>query len=144
MSKFLVETNYTCAFKIVHELDKLDEKALSDVDNRTDGKVEIINVTINNRKTKRSDGKTGVKKSDLHDVKISHSDKNNNSKKLEAELSKKSLEKSVKYKTNLNEKRFQMPDNIGVSTLPGDAWRVGTALWYQNTPTHQLHMRNHS
>ncbi len=110
MSKFLVETHYTCTFKIVHELDKLDEKALSDVDNRTDGKVEIINVTINNRKTKRSDGKTGVKKSDLHDVKISHSDKDNNSKKLEAELSKKSLGKSVKYKTNLNEKRFQMPD----------------------------------
>ncbi len=110
MSKFLVETHYTCTFKIVHELDKLDEKALADVDNRTDGKVEIINVTINNRKTKRSDGKTGVKKSDLHDVKISHSDKNNNSKKLEAELSKKSLGKSVKYKTNLNEKRFQMPD----------------------------------
>ena len=110
MSKFLVETHYTCTFKIVHELDKLDEKALADVDNRTDGKVEIINVTINNRKTKRSDGKTGVKKSDLHDVKISHSDKNNNSKKLEAELSKKSLGESVKYKTNLNEKRFQMPD----------------------------------
>ena len=110
MSKFLVETHYTCTFKIVHELDKLDEKALADVDNRTDGKVEIINVTINNRKTKRSDGKTGVKKSDLHDVKISHSDKDNNSKKLEAELSKKSLGKSVKYKTNLNEKRFQMPD----------------------------------
>jgi len=110
MSKFLVETHYTCTFKIVHELDKLDEKALSDVDNRTDGKVEIINVTINNRKTKRSDGKTGVKKSDLYDVKISHSDKDNNSKKLEAELSKKSLGKSVKYKTNLNEKRFQMPD----------------------------------
>ena len=58
MSKFLVETHYTCTFKIVHKLDKLDEKALSDVDNRTDGKVEIINVTINNRKTKRSDGKT--------------------------------------------------------------------------------------
>ena len=110
MSKFLVETHYTCTFKIVHELDKLDEKALADVDNRTDGKVEIINVTINNRKTKRSDGKTGVKKSDLYDVKISHSDKDNNSKKLEAELSKKSLGKSVKYKTNLNEKRFQMPD----------------------------------
>ena len=70
MSKFLVETHYTCTFKIVHELDRLDEKALSDVDNRTDGKVEIINVTINNRKTKKSDGKTAIKKSDLHDVKI--------------------------------------------------------------------------
>tara|TARA_B100000700_G_scaffold330121_1_gene454781 strand:+ start:157 stop:942 length:786 start_codon:yes stop_codon:yes gene_type:complete len=94
----------------VHELDRLDEKALSDVDNRTDGKVEIINVTINNRKTKKSDGKTAIKKSDLHDVKISHSNKNNNPQKLGAEISKKALEKSVKYKTKLNEKRFQMPD----------------------------------
>jgi len=110
VSKFLVETHYTCTFKIVHELDKLDEKALSDVDNRTDGKVEIINVTINNRKTKRSDGKTGAKKSDLHDVKISHSNKDNGTEKLEDKLSKKALEKSVKYKAKLNEKRFQMPD----------------------------------
>jgi len=110
VSKFLVETHYTCTFKIVHKLDKLDEKALSDVDNRTDGKVEIINVTINNRKTKRSDGKTEVKKSDLHDVKISHSSKDNSPEKLEGKLSKKVLEKSVKYKAKLNEKRFQMPD----------------------------------
>ncbi len=110
MSKFLVETHYTCTFKIVHKLDKLDEKALSDVDNRTDGKVEIINVTINNRKTKRSDGKTEVKKSDLRDVKISHSSKDNSPEKLEGKLSKKVLEKSVKYKAKLNEKRFQMPD----------------------------------
>jgi len=110
MSKFLVETHYTCTFKILHELDRLDEKALSDVDNRTDGKVEIINVTINNRKTKKSDVKTGEKKSDLHDVKISHSNKNNSTQKLEAEISKKALEKSVKYKAKLNEKRFQMPD----------------------------------
>tara|TARA_B100000959_G_scaffold172821_1_gene180937 strand:- start:683 stop:1516 length:834 start_codon:yes stop_codon:yes gene_type:complete len=110
VSKFLVETHYTCTFKIVHKLDKLDEKALSDVDNRTDGKVEIINVTINNRKTKRSDGKTEVKKSDLRDVKISHSSKDNSPEKLEGKLSKKVLEKSVKYKAKLNEKRFQMPD----------------------------------
>ena len=27
MSKFLVETHYTCTFKIVHELDELNEKA---------------------------------------------------------------------------------------------------------------------
>ena len=106
----MVETHYTCTFKIVHKLDKLDEKALSDVDNRTDGKVEIINVTINNRKTKRSDRKTEVKKSDLRDVKISHSSKDNSPEKLEGKLSKKVLEKSVKYKAKLNEKRFQMPD----------------------------------
>ena len=54
MSKFLVETHYTCTFKIVHELDELNEKALSEVDSRKDGKVEIVNVTVNNRKTKRT------------------------------------------------------------------------------------------
>ena len=26
MSKFLVETYYTCTFKIIHELDELNEK----------------------------------------------------------------------------------------------------------------------
>ena len=61
MSKFLVETHYTCTFKIVHELDDLNEKALSEIDNRKDGKVEIIIVTVNNRKTKRSDGKKQIK-----------------------------------------------------------------------------------
>ena len=108
MSKFLVETHYTCSFKIVHELDELNEKALSDIDNRTDGKVEIVNVTVNNRKTKRSDGKTAVK-SELNDVKISHSSKNND-EKLKAAISKKESLKPTKYKTKLSEKRFQMPD----------------------------------
>ncbi len=110
MSKFLVETYYTCTFKIVHDLSELNEKQLSNIDNRKHGKVEIIDVTINNRKTKRSDGKTGAKKSDLTDVKISHSNKNNNPKELTAELLNETSEKSKVYKTKLNEKRFQMPD----------------------------------
>ena len=29
MSKFLVETHYTCTFKIIHELNELNEKELS-------------------------------------------------------------------------------------------------------------------
>ena len=52
MSKYLVETFYTCTFKIVHKLDELNEKKLSDLENRNDGKVEIIDVVLNNRKTK--------------------------------------------------------------------------------------------
>ena len=35
----------TCTFKIIHELSELNEKKLSDIDNRDDGKVEIIDVT---------------------------------------------------------------------------------------------------
>jgi len=109
MSKFLVETYYTCTFKILHELSELNEKQLSDIDNRKDGKVEIIDVTVNNRKTKRSVGKTESKKSDI-DVKISHSNDGHASKKLETELLNKASESSEKSKIKKNEKRFQMPD----------------------------------
>lgn len=52
MSKYLVETFYTCTFKIVHKLDELNEKNLSELENRKDGKFEVIDVTLNNRKTK--------------------------------------------------------------------------------------------
>ena len=52
MSKFLVETFYTCSFKIIHKLDELNEKKLSELENRNDGTVEIIEVKLNSRKTK--------------------------------------------------------------------------------------------
>ena len=47
MSKYLVETFYTCTFKIVHKLDELNEKKLSELEKRKDGKVEIIEVKLN-------------------------------------------------------------------------------------------------
>ena len=52
MSKFTVETFYTCTFKITHKLDELSEKKLSELENRNDGEVKIIDVKLNNRKTK--------------------------------------------------------------------------------------------
>ena len=109
MSKYLVETHYTCTFKIVHELAELNEKALSDVDNRKDGKVEIINVTINNRKTRKSDSKTVVK-SDLNNPKISTASKVMSTNNLKDELQKKKNKNNKKDINKLNEKRFQMPD----------------------------------
>ena len=73
MSKFLVETHYTCTFKIIHELDELNEKELSNIDNRKDGKVEIISVTVNNRKTKKNGDNKKGKKLDLKDnLRIDH------------------------------------------------------------------------
>ena len=42
MSKYLVETFYTCTFKIVHKLDELNERKLSELENRKDGEVQII------------------------------------------------------------------------------------------------------
>ena len=57
MSKYIVETFYTCTFKIVHKLDELNEKKLSELENRNDGEVTIIDVKLNNRKTKTTNTK---------------------------------------------------------------------------------------
>ena len=53
MKKFIVETYYTCTFKTVHTLNDLNDKELSKIDNRNDGEVEVIDVKLNNRKTKK-------------------------------------------------------------------------------------------
>ena len=53
MKKFLVETYYTCTFKTVHTLDELNDVELSKIDSRKDGEVEVIDVKLNNRKTKK-------------------------------------------------------------------------------------------
>ena len=52
MTKYVVETFYTCTFKIVHKLDELNEKKLSELENRNDGEFQIIDVKLNNRKTR--------------------------------------------------------------------------------------------
>ena len=50
-------------FKTVHTLNNLDDAELSKIDQRTDGDVEVIDVKLNNRKTKKigakNDEKTG-------------------------------------------------------------------------------------
>ena len=56
MSKYLVETFYTCSFKIVHKLDELNEKKLSELQGRNDGEIKILDVKLNNRKTKTLNG----------------------------------------------------------------------------------------
>lgn len=111
MSKFLVETHYTCAFKIIHELDELNEKELSNIDNRKDGKVEIINVTVNNRKTKKSGDNRKGKKLDLKDnLRIDHNLEKESPKIIQNEILRKTLQDRKEYKTKGSEKRFQMPD----------------------------------
>ena len=61
MKKFIVETYYTCTFKTVHTLDDLNDNELSKIDQRTDGDVEVIDVKLNNRKTKKIGDKNSEK-----------------------------------------------------------------------------------
>jgi len=57
MAKYLVETYYTCNFKVSHYLDEISEAELSNLDKRDDGKFEILDVKLENRKTKNLDSK---------------------------------------------------------------------------------------
>ena len=111
MSKFLVETHYTCTFKIVHELNELNEKELSNIDSRKDGKVEVIDITVNNRKTKKADTKNTLEKFDVkNNLSINHKSKEKNTDLVKtAEINKNlGVKKTANFKST--NKRFQMPD----------------------------------
>ncbi|MDB4846116.1 ribonucleotide reductase [Pelagibacteraceae bacterium] len=52
MAKYLVETYYTCSFKVNHYLDDINESELSNLEKRDDGKFEVLDVKLDTRKTK--------------------------------------------------------------------------------------------
>ena len=103
MAKYLVETYYTCTFKVNHYLDDINETELKNLEKRDDGKFEVLDVKLDNRKTKSLDP-------------------NNNkvieSKKVEvvAEVNHASTENKENIIANFNKsserggKRFGMPD----------------------------------
>ncbi len=105
MKKYIVETYYTCTFKTVHSLNELNEKSMSEIDKRDDGVVEVIEVKLNNRKTK----------------KVGNNDSKINKKTEKVEILDKNIKNKVdnlvKNKTDIQNKiqtkigsRFKMPD----------------------------------
>ena len=57
MAKYLVETYYTCTFKVNHYLDDISENEIKNIEKRDDGKFEVLDVKLDNRKTKSLDPK---------------------------------------------------------------------------------------
>ena len=55
MAKYLVETYYTCSFKVNHYLDDVNEAELANLEKRDDGKFEVLDVKLDTRKTKSLD-----------------------------------------------------------------------------------------
>tara|TARA_B100001989_G_scaffold240219_1_gene205095 strand:+ start:48 stop:872 length:825 start_codon:yes stop_codon:yes gene_type:complete len=103
MAKYLVETYYTCTFKVNHYLDDINESELKNLEKRDDGKFEVIDVKLDNRKTKSLDPNN--KKNDQN-KKIDLVQTKNESKTT-------SLEKNVTQsfsKSDKSGKRFSMPD----------------------------------
>ena len=108
MKKFIVETYYTCTFKTVHSLNELNDAELSKIDSRKDGEVEVIDVKLNNRKTKKIGDKT---KSDEKKMKVS-GDVTKSIISQETNTENNPINKAVlnnKLKGQV-EKRFKMPD----------------------------------
>ena len=103
MAKYLVETFYTCSFKVSHYLDDINEENLNNLENKEDGKFEIIDVKLDNRKTKNlQDNKSG--KIDTISQPVNNQDSKNIKKN-------KSIDES--FKKNITDtigKRFSMPD----------------------------------
>ena len=104
MAKYLVETYYTCTFKVNHYLDDINEKELKNLEKRDDGKFEVLDVKLDNRKTKSLD--PNIKKVS-NDKTIDLASQKNNQNKSD------NFEKSVSKIINnseKNSKRFSMPD----------------------------------
>ena len=103
MAKYLVETYYTCTFKVNHYLDDINETELKNLEKRDDGKFEVLNVKLDNRKTKSLDSKN---KKIIENKKIETSAHNTKS-------SSSNIENIIKTKNQNyenNSKRFSMPD----------------------------------
>ncbi|MDA8618468.1 ribonucleotide reductase [Candidatus Pelagibacter bacterium] len=105
MKKYVVETFYTCTFKTVHTLNNLDDTELSKIDQRTDGDVEVIDVKLNNRKTKKIGGKKDENSGSSELQKILPKSIDNKIKNSEGNLKDGSINLKVK-----NNARFKMPD----------------------------------
>ena len=103
MAKYLVETYYTCTFKVNHYLDDINETELKNLEKRDDGKFEVLDVKLDNRKTKSLDPNN---KKIVENKKIDVVGSNNKS-------TSKNLENIIKSNNNNSEKsgkRFSMPD----------------------------------
>ena len=103
MSKYLVETYYTCTFKVNHRLDNISEADLKSLEKRDDGEFEILDVKLDNRKTKSLDPNNN-KVINKNEINLTTNSKETNQKNLQ------SIIKKTGNNSEKNSKRFSMPD----------------------------------
>ena len=103
MAKYLVETYYTCTFKVNHYLDDVNATELKNLEKRDDGKFEVLDVKLDNRKTKSLDPKNN-KIIENKNTNFTQTENKPDSQKIE------NLVKNTSINTEKNGKRFSMPD----------------------------------
>ena len=104
MAKYLVETYYTCSFKVEHYLDNVNENEISKLEKRDDGKFEILDIKLDNRKTKNLE-----KKSSIEQKQVSNGEQNIK-EIIKPKVAKESNVGFVKKLNDVVSKRFKMPD----------------------------------
>mgnify|MGYP001385736906 CR=1 FL=1 len=103
MAKYLVETYYTCTFKVNHYLDDINEAELKKLEKRDDGKFEVLDVKLDNRKTKSLDPNNNnvIENKNVEIVSEKNQTTSQTEKNIITQLNKNSERSS---------KRFGMPD----------------------------------
>ena len=102
MAKYIVETYYSCTFKVKHYLEDISSNQLEKLDKRDDGEYEILDIKFDKRNTKNLEKKTGEADIDYSDSLEGISSKNQNPPSKNVVLNN-------AFKENIN-KRFGMPD----------------------------------
>ncbi len=103
MAKYLIETYYTCTFKVNHYLDDINEEELKNLEKRDDGKFEVLDVKLDNRKTKSLDPKNN-KITNNKNVEILKNTENLNP------INKENVVTNLNKVSERGGKRFGMPD----------------------------------
>ena len=103
MAKYLVETYYTCTFKVNHYLDDINETELKNLEKRDDGKFEVLDVKLDNRKTKSLDPNNNKI---IENKKVEVVAKTN----LSTEQNKENIIANLNKNSDRGGKRFGMPD----------------------------------
>jgi len=105
MSKYLVETYYTCNFKVSHYLDDINEKNLQDLEKKEDGKFEILDIKLDKRKTKNLEK---VNNKNLDTINVNSDQQILNNKPIQSQnILNDNLKKNINEKIG---KRYGMPD----------------------------------
>ena len=104
MAKYLVETYYNCTFKVSHYLDEINTNELKNLEKRDDGKFEIIDVKLDNRKTKNLEKVSKV---------VENGKQNNVNLNIQSDIKETSIKNTISIKNKIidqSNKRFGMPD----------------------------------
>ena len=103
MAKYLVETYYTCTFKVNHFLDDINEAELKNLEKRDDGKFEVLDVKLDNRKTKSLDSKNNKV---IENKKVELTSEKN----IKNAVNKENVITNIISTNEKSGKRFSMPD----------------------------------